>query len=39
MITEQEGDKKLFFCCKGCQGVYHLLKEEGLDTFYEKPLS
>jgi len=36
MITEQEGDKKLFFCCKGCQGVYHLLKEEGLDTFYEK---
>ncbi len=25
-----------FFCCKGCQGVYHLLHEEGLDTFYEK---
>ena len=25
-----------FFCCKGCQGVYHLLKDEGLDTFYVK---
>jgi len=28
--------QKLFFCCKGCQGVYHLLNEEGLDTFYDK---
>ncbi len=25
-----------YFCCKGCQGVYHLLKSEGLDNFYEK---
>ncbi|MDR1008389.1 MAG: cadmium-translocating P-type ATPase [Campylobacteraceae bacterium] len=24
------------FCCKGCQGVYHLLKNEGLDGFYDK---
>ena len=36
MIIEQEGDRKLFFCCKGCQGVYHLLSSEGLDTFYDK---
>ncbi len=36
MITEQEGDKQLFFCCKGCQGVYHLLGSEGLNTFYDK---
>ncbi len=36
MIEENDGEKKLFFCCKGCQGVYHLLKSEGLDTFYEK---
>lgn len=36
MIVEEEGDLKRFFCCKGCQGVYHLLREEGLDTFYEK---
>ncbi|MDR2081090.1 MAG: cadmium-translocating P-type ATPase [Campylobacteraceae bacterium] len=25
-----------YFCCKGCQGVYHLLKDEGLDGFYDK---
>ncbi|MBN2894452.1 MAG: cadmium-translocating P-type ATPase [Campylobacterales bacterium] len=24
------------FCCKGCQGVFHLLQTEGLDSFYEK---
>ncbi len=36
MIIEEEANKKLFFCCKGCQGVYHLLKSEGLDTFYDK---
>jgi Cu+-exporting ATPase len=36
MITEREGDKTLHFCCKGCQGVYHLLESEGLDTFYDK---
>ena len=36
MITEQHQDKTLHFCCKGCQGVYHLLESEGLDTFYEK---
>ena len=36
MIVEIEGDKTLFFCCHGCQGVYHLLSSEGLDTFYSK---
>jgi len=36
MIIEEEGNKKLFFCCKGCQGVYHLLGSEGLDSFYDK---
>ena len=25
-----------YFCCKGCQGVYHLLNTEGLDSFYDK---
>ncbi len=29
-------DETLFFCCKGCQGIYHLLQDEGLDTFYDK---
>ena len=32
MITENAH----YFCCKGCQGVYHLLNEEGLGTFYDK---
>ena len=30
----KEGD--LNFCCKGCQGVFHLLKDDGLDSFYDK---
>ena len=25
-----------YFCCKGCQGVFHLLSDEGLDSFYDK---
>ena len=32
MIVEEN----LNFCCKGCQGVYHLLKDDGLDSFYDK---
>ncbi len=29
-------DEEHLFCCKGCQGIFHLLKDEGLDTFYDK---
>ncbi|WP_072682574.1 heavy metal translocating P-type ATPase [Arcobacter sp. LA11] len=29
-------DNELNFCCKGCQGVYHLLQNDGLDSFYDK---
>ncbi len=36
MITEQEGDTTRYFCCKGCQGVYHLLQSDGLESFYDK---
>ncbi|MEY3002321.1 MAG: hypothetical protein RLZZ428_696, partial [Pseudomonadota bacterium] len=36
MIAEHYENKQLFFCCKGCQGVYHLLHQEGLNTFYDK---
>ena len=36
MIIEKENDKELYFCCKGCQGVYHLLNSEGLGNFYDK---
>ena len=38
-VMIKDRDKKgkdLYFCCKGCQGVYHLLESEGLDTFYDK---
>jgi P-type Cu+ transporter len=30
-----KGEEK-FFCCKGCQGVYHILNDEGLESFYDK---
>ncbi len=36
MITETQDDTQLYFCCNGCQGVYHLLNDEGLGTFYDK---
>ena len=29
-------EEPYYFCCKGCQGVFHLLNDEGLDTFYDK---
>jgi Cu+-exporting ATPase len=35
MITEKN-DPSLYFCCNGCQGVYHLLTDDGLNSFYEK---
>jgi len=36
-IMIKETDKpELNFCCNGCQGVYHLLKDDGLDSFYDK---
>jgi len=36
MIKDENGDEIKYFCCKGCQGIYHLLRSEGLDSFYEK---
>ncbi len=36
MITETHGERTLYFCCNGCQGVYHLLNKEGLGSFYDK---
>ena len=35
MITEDK-NPDVYFCCNGCQGVYHLLKDDGLDSFYDK---
>ncbi len=36
MIKEEENGKTLYFCCKGCEGVYHLLNAKDLDGFYEQ---
>ncbi len=33
-VMIEDGSKH--FCCKGCQGIYHLLKDEGLESFYDK---
>lgn len=35
MIFEKN-NLTVHFCCNGCQGVYHLLKADGLESFYEK---
>lgn len=32
MIKEND----LNFCCSGCQSVFHILKDDGLDSFYDK---
>lgn len=29
-------DDNHYFCCSGCQGVFNLLSDEGLDSFYDK---
>ncbi len=36
VMIQEEDNPDVYFCCNGCQGVYHLLKEDGLDSFYEK---
>jgi len=36
MIIEEQNGEKLYFCCHGCEGIYHLLGSEGLDSFYAK---
>ncbi len=29
-------DNSNFFCCSGCKGVYHILNDKGLESFYDK---
>lgn len=38
LIKEEDAENTRvnYFCCKGCQGVFHLLNESGLDSFYDK---
>jgi len=33
VMIEDDGH---YFCCNGCQGVFHLLSDEGLESFYDK---
>ena len=33
-VMIQEGTD--YFCCNGCQGIFHLLNDEGLESFYAK---
>jgi len=38
-LSEENSSAKTtirYFCCTGCQGVYHLLSDSGLDGFYDK---
>jgi len=36
LIEDKNDEQTRYFCCSGCQGVYNLLKSEGLDDFYDK---
>jgi len=37
VMIKEDSNPELNFCCNGCQGVYHLLKDDGLtDSFYSK---
>lgn len=35
-IHETIDGKEAWFCCHGCQSVYHVLKGEGFERFYQK---
>jgi Cu2+-exporting ATPase len=37
VLDEINGVRKIF-CCHGCNGIYRLIKNEGLDEFYAKRL-
>jgi len=36
VMIKEDNNPELFFCCNGCQGVYHLLQDDGFDSFYDK---
>lgn len=36
LMEDKSFQSPKYFCCKGCQGVFHLLRSQGLDTFYDK---
>ncbi|MFN3740255.1 MAG: heavy metal translocating P-type ATPase [Thermodesulfovibrionales bacterium] len=37
-IYDEIDGKELIFCCTGCNAIYRLIHEQGLDEFYEKRL-
>ncbi|MGK0288941.1 MAG: Cu+-exporting ATPase [bacterium] len=36
IFENQSSSEGLIFCCNGCQGIYHLIHEAGLKSFYQK---
>lgn len=36
LINQVSDNQSYYFCCKGCQGVFNLLHDSGLDTFYDR---
>ncbi|MDR1285599.1 MAG: cadmium-translocating P-type ATPase [Campylobacteraceae bacterium] len=36
LIKDETFSPSKNFCCKGCQGIFHILKDEGLEGFYDK---
>lgn len=35
-VHDEMDGKALVFCCNGCRGIYRLIRDEGLERFYEK---
>lgn len=35
-IIEETDGQRAVFCCEGCRGVYHLLRDSGFEAFYER---
>ena len=36
MIEDDSSGNTHYFCCNGCQGVFHLLNSDGMGSFYDK---
>jgi len=36
IVRDEIDGKEHIFCCSGCMGIYRLIHDEGLDSFYEK---
>ena len=36
LVIDEIDGKELRFCCRGCQGVYHIINGAGLNNFYQR---